>query len=232
MNLAAQILIVEDDRTIATLLEASMSAAGYKPLVAPNLALALSEAQARQPDLILLDLGLPDGDGLTLIPKLREFTFVPIVVLSARGKEEDRVAALDLGADDYVPKPFSAAELHARIRAGLRRMRQAAHTGSTFAFGDVTVDFEALTVRRAGEDLHLTPIEFKLLRLLIENRGRVLTQRFLLNAVWGPQFVEHIHYLRIFMKQLRDKVEVNGARPKFIKTETGVGYRFVPIELS
>lgn len=225
MTNAPLILIVEDDAAILQLLVTSLEAAGYRVAQAVNLAEALIEAQSRQPELILLDLGLPDGDGLTLIPRLREFTQSPIVVLSARGREEDRVAALDLGADDFVPKPFSAPELHARIRAALRRSRQ---LESTFEFGDVVVDFSGGTVRRAGADVHLTPTEFKLLATLISGRGKVLTQRHLLNAVWGPQLLDQAQYLRVYMKQLRQKLEPNPALPRYLKTETGIGYRFVP----
>lgn len=230
MTAAPRILIVEDDPQITRLLETSLDAAGYRTVLAANLAEGLIEAQSRQPELILLDLGLPDGDGLTLIPKLRQFSNAPIVVLSARGREEDKIAALDLGADDFVAKPFSSAELHARIRAGLRRTRHAAQVEDTFTFGDVTVHFTNHTVHRALEEVHLTPTEFKLLTTLIESRGKVLTQRFLLNAVWGPQLLDQTQYLRVYMKQLRQKLEPDPARPRFFKTETGVGYRFVPPE--
>ncbi len=230
MTNAPLILIVEDDSEILRFLIASLGADGYRLEVAGNLAEGFAQAQARQPDLILLDLGLPDGDGLSLIPKLRSFSLAPIVVLSARGREEDKIAALDLGADDFVAKPFSAGELHARIRAGLRRLRQSAQVEELFEFGQVVVDFTRRAVARAGFEVHLTPTEFKLLATLIENRGKVLTQRFLLNAVWGPQSIEQAQYLRVYMKQLRQKLEVDAARPKFLRTETGVGYRFVPAE--
>lgn len=223
MTNAPLILIVEDDPQICLVLTASLEAEGYRLEIAGNLREALAQAQARQPELVLLDLGLPDGDGLTLIPQLRKFSTSPIVVLSARGREEDKIAALDLGADDFVAKPFSTAELHARIRAGLRRVRQVA---ATVNFGDVSVDFESRTVRRLDAIVHLTPTEFKLLSILIQNHGKALTQRFLLNAVWGPQSLEQAQYLRVYMTQLRRKLEVDPSRPRFFKTETGVGYRF------
>jgi two-component system KDP operon response regulator KdpE len=228
MTSAARIVVIEDDPAIARLLETSLEAAGYRVQVAGDVAGGLVAAQSWQPELILLDLGLPDGDGLTLIPRLREFTAAPILVLSARGLEEDRVAALDLGADDFVPKPFSAPELHARIRAALRRSRQAAQLEERYQFGDVVVDLAGRTVARGGEEVHLTPTEFKLLVTLIEGRGKVLTQRYLLNAVWGPQLLDQPQYLRVYMKQLRQKLESNPAQPVHFKTETGVGYRFVP----
>ncbi len=230
MTPSAQILIVEDDPEILRFLEASLEAGGYRLAIAGDLSSGLIEAQSRQPDLILLDLGLPDGDGLTLIPHLRQFSQAPIVVLSARGREADKIAALDLGADDFIAKPFAAGELHARIRACLRRVRQSASLNDQFHFGDVLVDFARRTVYRQSEEIHLTPTEFKLLAILIEGRGKVLTQRFLLNQVWGPQNLDQAQYLRVYMKQLRQKLEVDPARPRFLKTETGVGYRFVPVE--
>jgi two-component system KDP operon response regulator KdpE len=228
MTSAQRILIIEDDAEIARLLETSLQAASYRTLHADNLRQGLIEAQSHQPELVLLDLGLPDGDGLTLIPRLREFSIAPIVVLSARGREEDKIAALDLGADDFVAKPFSSAELHARIRAALRRTLQSAQIDHTFTFGDVLIDFTSRTVCRASSEIHLTPTEFKLLTTLIESRGKVLTQRYLLNAVWGPQLLDQAQYLRVYMKQLRQKLEPDPTRPRFFKTETGVGYRFTP----
>jgi two-component system KDP operon response regulator KdpE len=227
MNNAHQILIIEDDPEIASLLETSLSAAGYRVYLAASIHQAMVEAQSRQPDLFLLDLGLPDGDGLTLIPRLRAFTKAPILVLSARGREADRIAALDLGGDDFISKPFSSGELHARLRAALRRTH---NNEETYTFESVTINFTALTVHRAGQEVHLTPTEFKLLATLVENRGKVLTQRFLLNAVWGPQLIDQAQYLRVYMKQLRQKLEADPARPKFFKTETGIGYRFQTTE--
>ena len=223
MTNAPLILIVEDDPQILAVLVASLEAEGYRLELAGSLREALVQAKARQPELVLLDLGLPDGDGLTLIPKLREFSTAPILVLSARGREVDKISALDLGADDFVAKPFSAGELHARIRAGMRRVRPVA---AVVTFGDVSVDFESRSVRKSGEEVHLTPTEFKLLGTLIESPGKVLTQRFLLNAVWGPQNLDQAQYLRVYITQLRRKLEKNPARPTYLRTETGVGYRF------
>lgn len=225
------ILIVEDDPEILRVLQASLEAGGYRLAVAGSLADGLVEAQSRQPDLVLLDLGLPDGDGLTLIPRLRQFSRAPILVLSARGREEDKITALDLGADDFVAKPFLTGELHARIRAGLRRIRDAAQVEELYRFGSVEVDLAGRTVRRDQMEVHLTPTEFKLLATLIENRGKVLTHRYLLNAVWGPQNIDQSQYLRVYMKQLRQKLEADPARPKFLKTETGIGYRFLSAEI-
>lgn len=223
MTNAPLILIVEDDPKILAVLVVSLEAEGYRLQLTGNLRDALTQAQARQPDLVLLDLGLPDGDGLTLISKLRSFSSAPILVLSARGREVDKIAALDLGADDFVAKPFFAGELHARMRAGLRRVRP---VGTVVTFGEVSVDCENRSVRRSGEEVHMTPTEFKLLTTLIGNPGKVLTQRFLLNAVWGPQNLDQAQYLRVYMTQLRRKLEKDPARPTYLRTETGVGYRF------
>jgi two-component system, OmpR family, KDP operon response regulator KdpE len=223
--MTASILAIEDDPQIARFLLSSLRAEGYRVTHATKLGEALGEAQSRQPDLYLLDLGLPDGDGLTLIPRLRQFSQAPILVVSARGQESDRIDALDLGADDFITKPFSAAELHARIRAALRRARPL-ESGSAMSLGEATIDWDAHVIRRDGQEFHLTPTEYKLLRLLTAHAGKVLTQRFLLNEVWGPQSVEHSQYLRVYMAQLRRKLEADPARPRYLRTETGVGYRF------
>lgn len=224
MNNVPLILIIEDDPAILSFLVTSLDAAGYRTVHAANLAQALVEAQSRTPDLTLLDLGLPDGDGLTLIPKIRAFSALPILVVSARGQEADKIAALDLGADDFIPKPFSAGELHARIRAALRRTRPST---PVFTFGPVTIDFDARRVQRNGEEVHLTPTEYKLLTLLIDNQGKALTHRFLLTNVWGPQSLDQSQYLRVYMTQLRRKLELEPSRPQHFKTEPGVGYRFL-----
>ncbi|WP_031495559.1 response regulator [Bryobacter aggregatus] len=228
MTNAPLILVVEDDVQISRVLQTSLEGAGYRVAWAATLGAAIGEARSRQPDLVLLDLGLPDGDGLSLIPQLREFSVAPIVVLSARGREEDKIRALDLGADDFVAKPFSIGEVQARIRAGLRRQRQATYAEPIFRFGNLRVDLEGRSLRRNDEEIHLTPTEFKLLLTLIEHRGKAMTQRFLLNAVWGPQSLDQAQYLRVYMAQLRRKIEADPARPRYLKTETGVGYRFVP----
>jgi two-component system KDP operon response regulator KdpE len=221
----ASILVVEDDPQIARFLLTSLRAEGHHVAHATTLAAALVEAQSHQPELYLLDLGLPDGDGLQLIPQIRAFSHAPILVVSARGQESDRIAALDLGADDFITKPFSAAELHARIRAALRRARPADTNQPTFTLGETTIDWDAHLIHRSGRQFHLTPTEYKLLRLLTAHPGKVLTQRFLLNEVWGPQSVEHSQYLRVYMAQLRRKLEADPARPRHLRTETGVGYR-------
>lgn len=225
MTNAPLLLLVEDDPAIFRFLETSLSAAGYRLLEASSLAQAIIEVQSRHPDLILLDLGLPDGDGLALIPRVRAFSPVPILVVSARGQEADKIAALDLGADDFIPKPFSAAELHARIRVALRRTRPST---PRFEFGEITIDFDARRLWRAGEEVHLTPTEYKLLTLLIDNQGKALTHRFLLTNVWGPNSLDQAQYLRVYMTQLRRKLEAEPSRPRHFKTEAGVGYRFLP----
>ena len=187
----------------------------------------LIEAGTRKPDLIILDLGLPDGDGLDFIRDLRQWSSIPVIVLSARAEESDKVLALDAGADDYLSKPFGVAELLARVRVSLRRHAQQNQESPLIQFSDIEVDLINRRVTRAGEDLHLTPIEFRLLTELIANAGKVLTQRQLLSSVWGPNYVEHSHYLRIYMGHLRQKLEAEPARPKHLLTETGVGYRFM-----
>jgi two-component system KDP operon response regulator KdpE len=188
----------------------------------------LLEAGTRQPDLVILDLGLPDGDGVGYLRELRTWSKVPVIILSARTDEADKIAALDAGADDYLTKPFSVGELMARSRAGLRRGQMASEVvNSTFVFGDVMVDFSTRRVQKAGTIVHLTPIEYRLLGVLIANAGRVLTHRTLLREVWGPSHSEHTHYLRVYMGQLRQKLEDDPARPKHIVTETGVGYRLI-----
>ncbi|WP_312838270.1 two-component system response regulator KdpE, partial [Pantoea piersonii] len=184
-------------------------------------------AATRKPDLVILDLGLPDGDGRDFIRDLRQWSAVPIIVLSARVDEQDKIDALDVGADDYLTKPFGIGELLARVRVALRR-----HPGQqpepVIRFSDVSVDLAARRVLRAGQEIHLTPIEFRLLGILLNNIGKVLTQRQLLSQVWGPNAVEHSHYLRIYMAHLRQKLEADPTQPKHLLTETGIGYRFMP----
>ena len=190
----------------------------------------LAAADTHQPDLLVLDLGLPDGDGVTLIRDVRGWSSVPIIVLSARSDEADKIAALDVGADDYLTKPFGTGELLARVRANLRRPRAAAggeEAQTAFRFGDIEVDRAARLVRRAGVEVHLTPIEYRLLATLIANAGRVLTQRQLLREVWGPAQADQSHYLRIHMGHLRHKLKADPAQPQHLLTETGVGYRLV-----
>jgi two-component system KDP operon response regulator KdpE len=206
--------------------------AGLRVAEAATLARGLIEAGTRRPDLVILDLGLPDGDGRDFITALRAWSRVPVIVLSARAQEGDKVAALDAGADDYLTKPFGVAELLARVRVALRHGCSGGEAGSVVQLGPVTVDLVARRVQRAGEDIHLTAVEFRLLTALLKAPGRVLTHRHLLREVWGPHAVEHDHYLRIYMARLRHKLEADPARPRYLLTETGVGYRCVadPVE--
>jgi two-component system KDP operon response regulator KdpE len=187
----------------------------------------MAQAAARQPDLILLDLGLPDRDGLELIDHVRAWGRIPIVVLSARGQDQDKVEALDKGADDYVAKPFAVTELLARLRAVLRRASSVGEAGSVVKVGAMEVNLEARWVRVDGEDVHLTPNEYKLLTVLLQHAGKVMTHRQLLNEVWGPQHVEQAQYIRVYVAQLRRKMERDPARPKYLQTEPGVGYRLL-----
>ncbi|RZL45095.1 MAG: two-component system response regulator KdpE, partial [Variovorax sp.] len=211
----------------------ALEAEGWQVHEAATLRDGLAAAGTRQPDLLVLDLGLPDGDGVTLIRDVRGWSAVPIIVLSARSDEADKIAALDAGADDYLTKPFGTGELLARVRANLRRPRaagseQAADPETVFRFGDVELDRAARLVRRAGVEVHLTPTEYRLLSVLAVNAGRVLTQRQLLREVWGPSHSEQSHYLRIYMGHLRQKLEADPAQPRHLLTETAVGYRLVP----
>ncbi len=207
-------------------MRAAFEADGYRVFEAETLARGVIEAGTRKPDLIVLDLGLPDGDGVSLVRDVRGWSSVPIIVLSARVDEADKVAALDAGADDYLVKPFGVAELMAHVRAALRRRAQGAGESPIVALGDVTVDLGSRRVTRDGDDIHLTQIEFRLLAALLAHPGKVLTHRHLLREVWGPAYVEHNHYLRIYMGHLRQKLEVDPAQPRVLLTETGIGYRF------
>lgn len=221
------VLIVEDEKEIRRFVRSALESEGWRVFDADTLQRGLIEAGTRKPDLIILDLGLPDGDGLDFIRDLRQWSSIPVIVLSARSEESDKVLALDAGADDYLSKPFGVAELLARVRVSLRRHAQQNQESPLIQFSDVEVDLINRRVSRAGEDLHLTPLEFRLLTELIANVGKVLTQRQLLSTVWGPNYVEHSHYLRIYMGHLRQKLEAEPARPKHLLTETGVGYRFM-----
>jgi two-component system KDP operon response regulator KdpE len=221
------VLMVEDDPQIRRFLRAALAAEDYQFYEALTAEEGIAQAAARQPDLVLLDLGLPDRDGLEVIRGIRLWGQMPIVVLSARGQEKDKIAALDLGADDYVAKPFAVGELLARIRAALRRAAPVAADGadSVIRFGDVEADFEKRVITVSGAEVHLTPNEYKLLQVLIKHAGRVVTQRQLLNEVWGPQHTEQSQYLRVYVAQLRRKLERDPARPRYLQTEPGVGYR-------
>ena len=221
------VLVIEDDAQIQRFLRVALGSHGYRLFEATTGEAGIVEAAMHQPDIVILDLGLPDIDGLDVIRRLREWTALPIIVLSARGQERDKIAALDAGADDYVSKPFGVGELLARMRAALRHAaRGLDDTGdSTFSVGDLHVDLAKRQVIVAGQQVHLTPIEYRLLTMLIRHAGKVLTHRQLLIEVWGPPYAEQAHYLRVYMAQLRRKLERDPARPRYLLTEPGVGYR-------
>lgn len=222
------VIVVEDEAKIRRFIRLALEAEELEVYEADSVARGEIEVGTRQPDLMILDLGLPDGDGIDLIRELRTWSDIPIIVLSARTAEADKVAALDAGADDYLIKPFGAAELLARARAHLRRRFRAGSTGMTiFEFGKVRVDLGKRIVEKSGQQIHLTPIEFRLLAYLIANPDSVLTHRQLLMAVWGPSHSEDSHYVRVYMGHVRKKIENDPTRPEYILTESGVGYRFV-----
>ena len=225
---APAVLVVEDEKQIRRFVRASLEEEGCRVFEAGTLAGGLIEAGERKPDLIMLDLGLPDGNGVDFIRDLRGWSDVPILVLSARSNEKDKVQALDAGADDYLTKPFGVAELRARARALLRRQSRTEDASPLFEFGEVRVDLSRRVVTRNGEPVRLTPIEYRLLCVLLASAGKVLTQRNLLREVWGPSSVESTHYLRIYVGHLRHKLEIDPAQPRHFQTETGVGYRFQP----
>ncbi len=222
------IVVVEDEANIRRFIRMSLEAEGWQVFEADSLKRGLIEAGTRQPDLVVLDLGLPDGDGVDFIRDLRTWSEIPIIVLSARTTETDKVGALDAGADDYLTKPFGAAELLARVRAQLRRQSRSGSGATVFQFGKVRVDLGKRLAERDGQPLHLTPIEYRLLAYLITHPDGVLTHRQLLKNVWGPSHVDDSHYVRVFMGMLRKKIEDDPSQPKHLITETGVGYRFVP----
>ena len=219
------VLVVDDEPPIRRLLRTTLTAAGYRVAEAEDTGGGMRSLAAEKPDLVILDLGLPDGEGLELIGEIRKTSQVPIVVLSARHDERSKVAALDLGADDYVGKPFSMAELMARLRAALRHAFQAQGELPVFASGDLAVDLVRRHVTRAGREVKLSPKEFDLLRHLVTHAGKVLTHRQLLREVWGPAQADEVQYLRVFIRGLRQKLEPDPTRPIHILTETGVGYR-------
>ncbi len=225
-------VIIEDEPQIRRFVRAALEAEGWQVHEADTARRGLTEAGTRKPDLLVLDLGLPDGDGLDVIRDVRGWSGVPIIVLSARVDEADKIAALDAGADDYLTKPFGVGELLARVRANQRRQRSAAADDAAapdpvFRFGNVEVERQARLVRKAAVEVHLTPIEYRLLLVLASNAGRVLTHRQLLREVWGPAHTEQNHYLRIHMGHLRQKLEDDPAQPRHLLTETAVGYRLV-----
>ncbi len=221
------VLLVEDELPIRKFLAASLASAGYHLLEAAGGQQAIQQASQRPPDLVILDLGLPDIDGQEVLRQLREWLTVPVIILSARDQEQQKIAALDNGADDYLTKPFSTGELLARIRVALRHAgRTSEESGSTtYECDGLKVDQATRRVFVRDAEVHLTPIEYKLLTTLVRNAGKVLTHRQLLKEVWGPHQVQETHYLRVFMANLRRKIEADPARPRFLLTEQGVGYR-------
>lgn len=224
------VVLIEDEKQIRRFVKAALEAEGVTVHEADTGQRGLIEAATRKPDLLIVDLGLPDTDGLEVIRELRGWTDLPVIVLSARSQESEKVAALDAGADDYLSKPFGVSELMARIRAHLRRRNHAgAAETPNVRFGQIEVDLALRQVRRDGEPVHLTPLEYRLLSTLVRHAGRVLTHRQLLRDVWGPSHVESNHYLRIYMGHLRQKLERDAAQPEHIVTETGVGYRLVGV---
>ena len=223
------VLVIEDEPQIRKFLRASLDAQGFSVEQAESGEQGLVMAANRRPEAIVLDLGLPDLDGVEVIRRLREWSRVPIIVLSARAQEDDKIRALDAGADDYVVKPFAVGELLARLRVALRHAATADGTGAPASIeaGELKIDLGARRISVSGKEVHLTPTEYRLLAELARHAGKVLTQRYLLKEVWGPGYVERPHYLRIYMANLRRKLEADPAQPRRLLTETGVGYRFV-----
>jgi two-component system KDP operon response regulator KdpE len=219
-------LVIDDERQIRRLLRVCLEANGYRVLEAATGQEGITQAAQHPPDVVILDLGLPDMDGVMVLKRLREWSRVPVVVLSVRDREEDKIAALDNGADDYVTKPFGAGELLARLRVAHRHALPAAES-PLFRCGDLAVDLTARVVKRKGQEVKLTATEYSLLRLFVQHAGKVLTHRHILKEVWGPNYVEQTHYLRVYIAHLREKLEPDPSRPRLIITEPGVGYRLV-----
>jgi two-component system KDP operon response regulator KdpE len=224
-------LIVDDEVQIRRLLRVALEAEGYQVREAETGQQGLIEIANYKPSAVLLDLGLPDMDGLEMLKRLREWSETPVIVLTVRDDEQEKIAALDAGAEDYVTKPFSAPELLARLRAAQRKTRPPEET-AVFTQGDLVVDLTAHVVTRGGREIKLTATEYALLRLFVKNPGRVLTHRYILREIWGPKSEEHRQYLRVYVTHLRQKIEVDSAKPRLIKTESGIGYRFQPVELA
>ncbi len=223
------VVVIEDDPQIRRFLRPALSSQGFRVVEAASAEEGLAATSTRQPDIIILDLGLPDLDGIEVIRRLREWTAVPIVVLSARGHEKDKITALDAGADDYVSKPFGVGELLARMRVALRHAARGPSEPSDapFVIRDLRIDLARRRIFVREGEVHLTPIEYKLLAMLARHAGKVLTHRQLLTEVWGPPYADQAHYLRVYMAQLRRKLEADPARPRYLLTEPGVGYRLI-----
>lgn len=224
MNIAT-IVIIEDDPAIRRFLHTGLTAQGFKSFEAETGKQGIIEASIRKPDFIILDLGLPDIDGVDVIKHIREWSTLPIIILSARNSEQHKIEALDAGADDYLTKPFSLGELLARIRAALRRSSISSEQHELFHTGVLTVDLFKRQVLLNNEEIHLTPIQYRLLSVLVKNAGKVLTHQYLLKEVWGPGYKENSHYLRIYMSQLRQKLEIDSTQPQYLLTESGIGYK-------
>lgn len=223
------VILVEDEKQIRRFVRTALESEGCQVFEADTAGRGLTEAGTRKPDLVILDLGLPDRDGVEFIRDLRSWSSVPVIVLSARSEEQDKIAALDAGADDYLTKPFGVGELLARLRALFRRRGSGGDSsGHLFCFGETVVDLANRVVTRGGQEIHLTPIEYRLLTYLIANAGKVITHRQLLREVWGPSHVDSPHYLRVYMGNLRKKLERDPAMPDHFLTESGLGYRFKP----
>jgi two-component system KDP operon response regulator KdpE len=223
----ANVLIIEDEKQIRRFVRAALEEENCQVTEAQTIAQGLIEAGQSKPDLIILDLGLPDGDGLALIRDLRSWSDVPVLILSARTQEIEKIAALDAGADDYLSKPFNVGELRARVRAMLRRRARTGEQASPLVeFGAISVDLSRRLVTRQSQPVHLTPLEYRLLSALLSQPGKVLTQRNLLHNIWGLTYIDSSHYLRVYVGHLRQKLEDDPAQPKHFLTEAGVGYRF------
>ncbi|MCX7096595.1 MAG: response regulator [Methylococcales bacterium] len=226
------IVVIEDDPAIRLFLRTGLATHGFKVFEAGTGRQGITEAGLRKPELIILDLGLPDMDGVAVIKAIREWSALPIIILSARSAEQHKIDALDAGADDYLTKPFGLGELLARIRVAIRHSAKQPGLGGAFVTGGLTVDLIKRQVLVDGEEVHLTPIQYRLLSVLVKNAGKVLTHQHLLKEVWGPSYGENSHYLRIYMSQLRQKLEADPNQPQYLLTESGVGYRLQTLPAS
>jgi two-component system KDP operon response regulator KdpE len=232
MSGRTRVLVVDDERAIRRLLHTSLTAEGYEVIEAETGAQALASAAREKPDIVLLDLGLPDQEGMEVLRQLREWSKVPVIVVTVRADEAEKVAALDAGADDYVTKPFGMAELSARLRTALRHGARAEAGAPVFASGNLSVDLVKRRVQVNGEEVKLSPKEYDLLRLFVRNAGRVLTHQMILKEIWGPAHTQDMQYLRVYVGQLRQKLRDDPAAPRLIRTEPGVGYRFAEADHS
>lgn len=228
MSSAGTAILIEDDSQIRHFVKGALEGEGWRIFDTETGQRGLIEAGSRKPDLLVVDLGLPDMDGVDVVRDFRNWSTVPILILSARSAEQEKILALDAGADDYLTKPFDIGELLARVRAVTRRRLQGADASPKLNFGEVEVDFSRHNVTRNGEAVHLTPIEYRLLGALLSNTGKIMSHRRLMQEVWGPNHTESAHYLRIYMSHLRQKLEIDPAQPVHLLTETGIGYRFEP----